>query len=224
MEHTKDDNGGFFLDQQMQRELRQVFKKLNKKVILTAILEKNSSKSSEMTQLLNEIAELSDFIEVNCITAGCSPDLEELMDCDGHFPALGIFDGQMQFSGLSYLGIPGGKEINSLVYGLYNVAGPGQTISGKNKKRLTKIISPHRIKVCVSLACHHCCNTVIASQLLSAQNPYLSSQMIDAALFPDIVEKYKLERVPLLILDDTAFLWGEKGIEAILSLLENSIS
>ncbi|MGN0308106.1 MAG: thioredoxin family protein, partial [Lachnospiraceae bacterium] len=97
-----------------------------------------------------------------------------------------------------------------------------QTVNRHNLKRLEKITSPHSIRICVSLACHYCSNTVIASQLLSSKNSNISSQMVDAALFPDIVEKYKLERIPFLILDETACLWGEKGIEDILTLIENN--
>ena len=55
----------------------------------------------------------------------------------------------------AFHGVPGGKEINSFVIGIYNAAGPGQEISRAAIKKIGKLKRPADVKICVSLACHH---------------------------------------------------------------------
>lgn len=222
MEFYKDCGSSNLLDDNTKKELSRVFKKLRKRTILLAVLEKDSPKSIELAQLLNTLSALSPDLECEYFLAGENHMLEKQLDNQNHYPAFGIFDGDLNFSGLSYLGIPGGKELNSLIYGLYNVSGAGQPINGKNKKRILALSTPHRIKIYVSLSCHYCSNTVIACQQISSLNPLISAQMIDAALFPDLIEKYKIERIPLITLDENQLFWGEKSLDALISLLEDA--
>ncbi|MGN0308149.1 MAG: hypothetical protein ACI4DN_08015, partial [Lachnospiraceae bacterium] len=120
MEYYKNCGSSELLDDTQKKELKNIFKKLKKKVILIAILEKDTAKSLELARLLNDISSLCSCISTEYIEAGTDSDMEAVLDCDSHFPIFGIFYENRKFSGLSYLGIPGGKEINSLVYGLYN--------------------------------------------------------------------------------------------------------
>lgn len=222
MEFYKNCGSSNLLDDHTKKELSRVFKKLKRRTILLAVLEKDSSKSIELAQLLNTLSAISPDLECEYFLAGENPLLEKQLDNQNHYPAFGIFDGDLNFSGLSYLGIPGGKELNSLIYGLYNVSGAGQPINGKNKKRILALSTPHRVKIYVSLSCHYCCNTVIACQQISSLNPLISTQMIDAALFPDLIEKYKIERIPLITLDENQLFWGEKTLDVLISLLEEA--
>ena len=45
--------------------------------------------------------------------------------------------------------------------------------------------------------------------------------MIDARLYEDLVARYKIERVPCLIVNDQDIYMGEKTIDEIADLLKN---
>ena len=44
--------------------------------------------------------------------------------------------------------------------------------------------------------------------------------MIDAGLYPDLVEKYELERVPVIIINDKEKYVGAKTIDQIIELVK----
>ena len=66
-----------------------------------------------------------------------------------------MLDADGNDTGLHYAGIPTGHELNSLVLGVYNVAGPGQTIAPEMVERIKKL-APTKIRIGVSLTCHFC--------------------------------------------------------------------
>ena len=54
---------------------------------------------------------------------------------------------------------------------------------------------------------------------LASLNPLISARMIDARLFPDLIEQYHLERVPVILIDGKSTAIGGKDISEILELL-----
>jgi thioredoxin reductase (NADPH) len=106
------------------------------------------------------------------------------------------------------------------VLGCYNLAGSGQPVDNWTKKKLTKLKKNSDLKIFVSLSCHHCAATVIGAQHLAAMSERLTATMIDANLYPDLVEKYKIERVPMVVINDGKTLMGEKSMEDLAAMLE----
>ena len=76
------------------------------------------------------------------------------------------------------------------------------------------------MQIFVSLACHYCAENVILSQHIAALNEHIRVQMTDAGLFPSLIEKYALERVPVMILDEKERLVGGKSMEELLDFFE----
>ena len=60
---------------------------------------------------------------------------------------------------------------------------------------------------------------VTACQQIAILNPVIEAEMIDAALYADLVEKYNIERVPMVIFNDKEIHMGNKTIEEIVTLL-----
>ena len=75
------------------------------------------------------------------------------------------------------------------------------------------------IKIFVSLACHHCPHVVAACHKIALLNPNVEAHMYDANLYPDLVSDYKIERVPMMVVNDTISYYGKKSIEEIANLL-----
>ena len=77
------------------------------------------------------------------------------------------------------------------------------------------------IKIFVSLACHHCPHVVATCQKIAIANPNVTADMYDPKLYPDIVEKYNIERVPMMIVNDSHIIMGQKSMEEIVNRLMN---
>ena len=102
--------------------------------------------------------------------------------------------------GLHYAGVLTGHELNSLVLGLYNVAGPGQTLEPDLKERI-QALPPTKLEIGVSLTCHFCPDVVAACQHMAALNPGIEATMIDLAQFKELREARQIMSVPATMIN-----------------------
>lgn len=208
------------IDGALQEQLKGILGKLERDVLIKAVLEDND-KGTELGSFLKAVAGLCGRIHLELYGIENNSSLIEELNCDGLFPAFGLYDRDSRYTGISFAGIPGGKEINSFVLALYNVAGPGQPLEESVKSRIMALGGKRHMQICVSLACHHCADVVTSCQRIASLHPDMSAQMIDARLYPELVKKYQIERVPVLIVNETHTFLGGKTMEEILAILEN---
>ncbi len=88
------------------------------------------------------------------------------------------------------------------------------------ERKIQRLDKKTNIKICVSLACHHCPLVVTACQQIAFLNPNIEAEMIDAALYEDLVAQYDIKRVPMMILNDSRIVMGSKTIDEIVTLLK----
>ena len=207
------------MDSALQEQLKGILGKLERDVVIKAVLE-DDEKGTELGSFLKAVAGLCDRIHLELYGKEDSPSLIVEQCCKGLLPSFGLYGEGGTYTGISFAGIPGGKEINSFVLALYNVAGPGQPLEDTVKSRITLLRGKKHMQICVSLACHHCADVVTACQRIASLNPDMSAQMIDARLYPELVKKYQIERVPVLIVNETHTFLGGKTMEEILTILE----
>ena len=205
------------LTEELKAQVQNVFSKLEKKVFLYSILVEEDEKSEELGCFLLALSELSDKIEVCFFQKGEA--LDDKLELDREkIPATGIYNANKQFTGLAFYGVPGGQEFNSFILGIYNVAGKGQEIEKRLVKKLEKIHKPVHFQIFVSLACHHCPKMVVACQRLASLSPYIKADMIDASLYPQVIEQYQIERVPMTIVNEEHTYMGVKPIETLVEI------
>lgn len=203
------------LDEKMKEELRSVFAKLEAEIVLRAVLDLADEKGVELASFLRALSGLSDKIGLELYDS--TEPLEELNTA--YLPVTGLYKNG-KYSGAAFHGVPGGKEINSFVLAIYNLAGPGQDISRGLVRKIQKLDKKTNIKVCVSLACHHCPKVVVACQRLAVLNDNIETEMIDANLYKDLIEQYKIERVPVIIVNDREVFIGPKTIEEMIDIVK----
>lgn len=204
------------LDENLKKELSGIFLKLTEEVVLKAVIDMTTEKGVELAGFLTVIESLSPKISLEMYM----PDeAEQAVELDtAYLPVTGLYkDGR--YTGIAFHGVPGGKEINSFVLAIYNLAGSGQEVSSRAVKMLRKLERKMNIKICVSLACHHCPKVVAACQQIAVLSGQVEAEMIDAALYPKLVEKYKIERVPMIIVNDEEVYIGPKTIEEMTEIL-----
>ena len=103
--------------------------------------------------------------------------------------------------------------------GLYNAAGPGQTIDPELAAGIAAVDRPLDLKILVSLSCTMCPELVMAAQRIAAANPLVRAEAYDVNHFPALREKYKIMSVPCLVINDEKVSFGKKTLGQLLQLL-----
>lgn len=189
-------------------QLQPVLSKLTRPVTLQLWLTDNQV-SQELRSFVSELVTLDAHLEMAEQTAPAQATLlpQLRLVCDG------------QDTGLHYAGVPTGHELNSLVLGLYNVAGPGQTLEPALKERI-QALPPTKLEIGVSLTCHFCPDVVAACQHMAALNPGIEATMIDLAQFKDLREARQIMSVPATMINGGPVIFGSQSLADLVAAVE----
>ena len=205
------------MDQGLKEQLAGIFGRMEKPVTIRAVVDLSGEKDREMASFLRVIVSLSPKLGLELYGPGEADQVPELNTA--WLPVTGLYkDGT--YGRAAFHGVPGGKEINSFVLAIYNLAGPGQEVPKGTRKKIERLDKKTNIKICVSLACHHCPLVVTACQQIAFLNPNIEAEMIDAALYDDLVAEYDIKRVPMMIMNDSRIVMGSKTMDEIVTLLK----
>lgn len=203
--------------EELKKQLSQVLDKLTGQLKIISVLDLKNPRSLEMGSFLKAVCSLSPFLTPCFMEVGESPLIERQLNAY-LLPAAGLYKGNT-YLGVAFHGTPGGQEINSFVRAVYNAAGPGQPIDPKVERKIRALKKKNNIKICVSLSCHHCPGVVTACQRIALLNHNVEAEMVDVRLYDDLVDRYKITRVPAILMNDRALYLGAKDIEEVLKLL-----
>ncbi|GLB30454.1 thioredoxin reductase [Lacrimispora amygdalina] len=210
-EESGDEN---FINSEMRQQLEALFQKFQTKVIVKALLDQ-SRLSNEMESFLKELSGISDKVET--ITEQVSDKTEP----DEALPALCVLNEDGTETGIRFYGIPGGHEFNSFVIGLYNAAGPGQSLSSEETDRIQRLEKQLDIKIAVSLSCTMCPTTVMSAGRIAADSRKVKAWTYDLAYYPELKKRYQIMSVPCMIINDEIVEFGKKSVEELLTVLES---
>lgn len=201
-------HSGAWFDAALVGQLKPVFARLTKPVTLQ-VLATDNQLGQELESFVSEFAKLDDHLTVDRQAAPAGED---------YLPQLRLLvDGQD--TGLHYAGVPTGHELNSLVLGIYNVAGPGQEIPAALAERI-KALPATKLQIGVSLTCHFCPDVVAACQKMAALNPAVSATMIDLAHFKQLREERQIMSVPATMINGGPVIFGSQTLEQLVSAVE----
>ncbi|MGM9907159.1 FAD-dependent oxidoreductase [Limosilactobacillus sp.] len=198
---------GNWLTADIDQQLRPIFDRLTKDVTFQ-VNTNDSELSQQLVSFVTEFADLDDHFTVTTVEGN-----------GNYLPMLKLLDGDGDDTGLHYAGIPTGHELNSLVLGVYNVAGPGQTIAPEMVDRIKKL-GPVDIRIGVSLTCHFCPDVVAACQHMAALNPGITATMIDLQHFPALRKEKKIMSVPATMIGDDPVIFGSQSLEELVAAVE----
>jgi len=201
---------------ELEEQLSQLLSKLTGPVTLVCVLGEDE-KSGEMAAFVNHVAGLSPQLSRKFLRAGEDQRADEALDAS-MLPATGVYAGEA-FGRMVFHGVPGGKEITGFAGALLNAGGAAKPLDKPTLKDIGKIKKPVNVQVCVSLACHHCAQLVMSAQRVAWENPLVTAHMIDANLYPELVKKYQIQRVPLTVLNGDKTVPGGKTMAELTTLL-----
>ena len=205
--NARETEGGFLTAEQRE-QLTGVFARMERPLILKA--EPDSRPVSEdLRRMLMELAALTDKLTVEWTPPSDGPER----------PCVRVLRADGTDTGIAFHGVPGGHEFNSFVVGLYNAAGPGQSIDPALAEAIAAIDRPLDLQIVVALSCTMCPELVIAAQKIAASNPLVTAKVYDVNHFPELRERYKIMSVPCLIINKAKVAFGEKTLGQLLELL-----
>src|SRR5690606_9952567 len=167
-------------------QLKTYLEKITLPVELAASLD-DGPKSSELMQLLEQIASLSDKITV------------VRSDDDARRPSFAIRRVGTDVS-VRFAGMPLGHEFTSLVLALLQVGGHPSTASPEVIEQIKNLDGEYTFETFYSVSCQNCPDVVQALNLMSILNPKISHVAIDGAVFQDEVEQRQVMAIPTVFL------------------------
>lgn len=156
------------------------------------------TKRAELIQFLEQIASCSPRIAV---VERAEPNLRSPVSF-----AL-VADGQP--TGISFSGIPGGHEFNSLILALVGAGGRASSVDEGVRRVVEAVAKPIHFEVFVSLSCHNCPEVVQALNGFALLNPMVSCEMIDGGLFPALIAERDIQGVPSVYANGELFANGK---------------
>lgn len=191
-------------------QLSPIFGRLTKNVTLQ-VLSTGDELSQELIAFVQELAGLDSHLSEVTVDASANLDFAPQLRL--------LVDGKA--TGLQYAGVPTGHELNSLVLGLYNVAGPGQEVAPDLVARI-KQLPTTKFEIGVSLTCHFCPDVVAACQKMASINPKITATMIDLAHFKELREERQIMSVPATMINGGPVIFGSQTLEQLVAAAEEA--
>ena len=198
----------------LEEQLKALFARLQSEVELIAILG-DDPRSREMGSFLGHIASLSPLLRLRVLAPGEDAVLDGQLDAS-LLPATGVGG---PLPRMIFHGIPGGKEITAFAAAILNAGGAAKALDKYTLRDIEKIGSHLEVQTFVSLSCQHCCQLVIHAQRIAWENPSVTAHMIDANLYPELVKRLRLERVPLTVVNEKKQFPGGKTMAELTTIL-----
>ena len=203
------------LDKQLIEQLKQYFERLEKDVELV-LHPGDNEKRQELKIMLQDVASASD--RVTMIEAGTDAvsSGSDSRNSDGLTFAVHTAG---QDTGIRFRGIPGGHEFNSLILAILQAGGVPVRLDEDVIDMMAGLSGELHFETIVSLDCHNCPDVVQTLNSLSLVSAAISHDMVDGALYPEVVKKYNVQGVPAVFLNGEPFSSGKVDASTIISRL-----
>lgn len=197
------------LDANLKAQLKTYLGNITHPIELVAAAD-DSAKSREMLALLEDIASLSD-------------DVELVRQDDRRRPSFMIRRKGTDI-GVRFAGLPMGHEFTSLVLALLQVGGHPSKLGQEVIEQVKALDGDFAFETYFSLTCQNCPDVVQALNLMSVINPRIRHVAIEGGTFQDEVETRQIMSVPAIFLNGEPFGQGRMNVEQILAKLDTGAS
>ncbi|ACC72791.1 alkyl hydroperoxide reductase subunit F [Paraburkholderia phymatum] len=197
------------LDANLKTQLKAYLEKVSRPIEIVASLD-DGTKSQELLALLNDIASLSERVNV----------IERRGD-DERKPSFSIGE-PGKTTGIRFAGIPMGHEFTSLVLALLQTGGHPIKLDDAVIQQIRELDGDFAFETYFSLSCQNCPEVVQALNIMALINPRIRHTAIDGALFQNEVESRQIMAVPTMFLNGEVFGQGRSGVKEILAKLDSN--
>lgn len=206
-------------------ELRERFARLARPVRMIVFTDdRNCQFCPETRQLAEELAELSDRLEVEVVERASAPDVAAFYGVD-KFPAIALLTGGEEAvdTGIRFFGIPAGYEFATLVEDLLAVSGAGPELAPATRAWLETLDRPLHLQVFVTPTCPYCPRAVLLAHRLALASPLIRADMVEATEFPELARRYDVFGVPRTVINETVAVEGAVPEGYLLAHLKHAV-
>jgi len=167
-------------------------------------------KREELVKFLNDFCSVSDKLSFE----------EKSLDSDIYRSPLSFsLEVDSEPTGIFFSGIPGGHEFNSLVLAVLNAGGTPIKLDESIQQIIKGVGADLKFETYIGLSCHNCPDVVQSLNQFSLLNDNISNEMIDGALYPELVEEKGIQGVPTVYLNGEVFATGKIDTAQLLEKL-----
>lgn len=165
----------------------------------------DSPAGAETRELLEEVADLSDGLRLEVHDLEAEAELAASLGVS-RVPAtvlLGAARGRVR-----WLGLPTGHGLGALLGDLIDVSGVATSLRPATRRALADLRNELRLGVFVRPSCPFCPAVARLAHQLAVESPRVSADVIEAAEFPDLVERFGVSGVPTVVVNERRVLVG----------------
>jgi len=197
------------LDTNLKNQLQTYLQNLKSPVELVRFLDE-SEKSKELSELVEQIAELSPLVTI-----------AEREDSGERKPSMLVRSVENNTE-IRFAGLPTGHEFSSLVLALLHSGGHPMKIEADLIEQVRSLEGELRFETYVSLTCQNCPEVIQALNMMAAINPNITNVMIDGSLFQDEVNQRNIMAVPTVYLNGETLTQGRVTLSEILNKVDKN--
>lgn len=174
---------------------------------------------AEQGSLLEELSKLSSRISVEVHELVADAELARRFRID-KVPATVPLVGEKDF-GIRFYGLTAGYEFTSLLEAIGMISTARSGLEPELERLAGRISMPTHLEILVTLGCPYCPSMVRLAHQLAYLNEHVRADMIDAAEFPTLVERYHVQGVPRTVINERpAFEGAMMPAAAIMAILK----
>ncbi|TGL38911.1 alkyl hydroperoxide reductase subunit F [Leptospira perdikensis] len=193
------------LDESTKEQVKQYFERIKNPVNIR-LFSGDHEKRGELVEFLNDIVSLSSMIT-----------LEHSEDKNDGLRFAILSEGKP--TGIEFSGIPMGHEFTSLILAILQSGGNPIKLEEGILSAVSKLKETLHFETFISLDCHNCPEVVQTLNSFSLVNPSISHNMIDGAMYPELVKEKNIQGVPAVFLNGKRFLSGKAEASVIFDKL-----
>ncbi|MBM9548599.1 alkyl hydroperoxide reductase subunit F [Leptospira sp. 201903074] len=193
------------LDESTKEQVKQYFERIKNPVNIR-LFSGDHEKREELIEFLNDIVSLSSQIS-----------LEHSVDNKDGLRFSILSEGKP--TGIEFSGIPMGHEFTSLILAILQSGGNPIKLEEGILSAVSKLKENLHFETFISLDCHNCPEVVQTLNSFALVNPSISHNMIDGAMYPDLVKEKNIQGVPAVFLNGKRFLSGKAEASVIFDKL-----
>ena len=191
---------------EVMQQVKQLFAKLDEPVQLLLFIQANACRAcADQQSLLGELAALSDKLSLDVQPLESREAAEYNID---NVPAT-VVCGDKDY-GIRFYGLTGGYEFASLLEAIELVSRGISVLDPAIAELAAAIRQPTHLQTLITPSCPYCPQMVKLIHQLAYVNEFIRADMVDATEFPQLVNRYQVQGVPLTVVN------GRRGFEGAL--------
>lgn len=196
------------LDKDILNQLTEIFKMLESPVEFHIFAKPGDANGQETEDFIRDICSTSPLLSYTRV------------ESDRQGAEFSIFHGG-EPTRITFRGIPGGHEFNSLLLAILNADGKGKNLPDEGTLRRIKALKGHvALTSYISLSCTNCPDVVQSLNIIALNNPGITHTVLDGGAYPAEAEKRGVQAVPTVYANDELFSVGRASMGELIEKLE----